>query len=74
MFKDVRRILDEFEKALNDLKVGVDDSDEGVRVYTNAENTFNYFELHLAECLMKNRYINAKKVAQIILAVKGNED
>lgn len=70
MFDNIKNILNKFEKALNDLKIGFNDDDEGVRGFKNAEDTIDYFDLYIAEALMKDRYINAKKVAKIILATK----
>ena len=31
MFDNIKNILNKFEKALNDLKIGFNDDDEGVR-------------------------------------------
>ena len=70
MFDNIKNILNKFEKALNDLNFGFNDDDEGVRGYKNAEDTIDYFDLYIAEAQMKDRYINAKKVAKIILATK----
>lgn len=70
MFDNIKNILNKFEKALNDLKIGFNDDDEGVCGYKNAEDIIDYFDLYIAEALMKDRYINAKKVAKIILAAK----
>ena len=74
MFENIKKTLSELEDAIHFLENGNCDEDKksDVTAFVNAENIINYFELHLAESMMKDRYIDVKKLAEIILAVNGN--
>lgn len=65
MFKNIIGCLDEFTKTINgeNAKNGWFNEEE--------EDIVDYFELHLAKALMKERYIDAEKVAKFILVAKG---
>lgn len=64
MFKNVRKVLDEFESAYNRmLKDGFD-------VRKDDENTIIYFSVNLAKALMQDEYVLDESVAKIILATK----
>ena len=64
MFEHIRKVLDEFESAYNNLqKNGWSASEED-------EETLNYFSVHLAKALMQDGYISDTSVAKIILATR----
>ena len=59
MFENVRKCLDEFENTVHKINYTTED-----------ENVIMYFNLHLAEALMKD-FSDSERVARIILAEKG---
>lgn len=59
MFENVRKCLDELENTVKKIHYTEED-----------ENIMKYFNLHLAEALMKD-YPESERVARIILAEKG---
>ena len=65
MFDNIIKCLDEFNSVINgeNAKKGFFNEKE--------EDIINYFDLHLAKALMKDRYVNAEKVAKFILVAKG---
>lgn len=61
MFNNVKKCLDNYENSYNKL------------VKTDSEEYLNdilYFEMHLAEELMKNKHCDSEKLARIIMANK----
>ena len=65
MFENLRKCLDDFEKAFEKCC-------KDVNTYEDS-NIVEYFELHLAEELMKNRYCDCNKIARFIMAERGFE-
>ena len=65
MFENVIKCLNEFNSVING-----ENAKQGW-FNENEEDIINYFDLHLAKALMKERYINAEKVAKFILVAKG---
>lgn len=65
MFKNTRKVLDDFEKAYNNIihRTTCDIPPED-------EDTIQYFSVHLAKALMQDEYIPASNMAKIILAAK----
>lgn len=62
-FKNIKDCLFDFEMALHN----VFECD-----YTKKDkDTVEYFNLHLAEALMKNEYVDHEKLAKIIIAFSG---
>ena len=66
MFEEIRKCLDEYEEVCNRPHVYYNPTEEEV-------NVMDYFELHLAEAILKDsRYNNnGEKLAKIILATLG---
>lgn len=65
MFKEVRKVLDDFENAANKCHNGED-------LLKEDEEVLEFFEINLAKALIKVGYPNsAEKIAKIILAYKG---
>lgn len=62
MFENIRKCLDEYENAINASKDG--------NVTTGQERTIFRFEMHLAEELIEEDYIDSKLLANIILAAQ----
>lgn len=60
MFENIRKCLDEYENAVNASKDG--------RLLAEKERTIFRFEMHLAEELIEEDYIDSKLLANIILA------
>lgn len=67
MFEDVKKCLDEYENIINELN----GCSFHYELSKEKEDYLDYFELHLAKAIMTDRFINAEKVAKIILAAKG---
>lgn len=70
-FDDIYKVFKKVEKASNDLDcacVGTDE--EWNNIFYDRMNIIEYFELNLAEVLMKNPNIDDEKLAKIILAAK----
>ena len=74
MFENTKKTLLDLEDAVRFLENGNfnEDKEEDVAAFINADNIINYFELHLTESMMKDKYIDVKKLAKIVLAV--NDD
>ena len=65
MFENTRKVLDEFEKATNNIMCG------SLDIAKEDEDAVIYFSMHLAKALMQDEYIGEDSVAKIILAVKN---
>lgn len=65
MFTEIRKCLDDFEDAFKKY--------EGHNHEEEVINAFEFFEMHLAEAIMKNKLCNASKLARFIMAAKGFE-
>ena len=65
MFNNTRKVLDDFEKAYNNIiqRTTCDISPED-------DDTIQYFSVHLAKALMQDEWILDKSVAKIILATR----
>jgi hypothetical protein len=64
MFEGIKKCLDDFEVAYTKAnETGICSCEE--------EDNLLYFNLHLAEELMKETWISSEKIAKIILAHKG---
>lgn len=63
MFKEIRKVLDDFEETAKRC------SDTGFYSKED-ENVLNYFDMNMSKALMQECY-NAEKIAKIILAAKG---
>ena len=74
MFENTKKTLLDLEDAVRFLDNGNfnEDKEEDVAAFINADNIINYFELHLTESMMKDKYIDVKKLAKIVLAVNDN--
>lgn len=74
MFESTKKTLLDLEDAVRFLENGIfnEDKEEDVAAFINADNIISYFELHLTESMMKDKYIDVKKLAKIVLAV--NDD
>ena len=69
MFEGIRKCLDDFENTLNKYQ------NEPYPIPTDEEERILlYFNLHLAEELMKEGYVGSDKVAKIIMVTKGLRD
>lgn len=66
-FNNVTKCLDQFSSVANSENAMTGDFNE------EEMDILEYFELHLAEALMKERFIDAAKLAKIILAAKGDK-
>jgi hypothetical protein len=64
MFENTRRVLDEFERAYNNIL------NDCFNASKDDENNVVYFSVHLAKALMQDEYIGDESVAKIILAAK----
>ena len=62
MFDEIRKRLDEFESAIekNELKHTEED-----------RNIIKYFDLHLAEAIIKDKCCDSKTIAKVILGWTG---
>lgn len=74
MFENTKKTLLELENAIHFLEKGIfdEEKEEVVAAFINAQDTIDYFELHLAESMMKDKYIDVNKLAKILLVIKGN--
>ena len=74
MFENTKKTLLDLEDAIRFLENGnfSEDKEDDVAAFINADNIINYFELHLAESMMKDKYIDVKKLAKIVFAI--NDD
>ncbi len=64
MFENIRKVLDEFENAYNNVQKN------GWNVSKEGQDTIEYFSVHLAKALMQDEYILDTSVAKIILATR----
>lgn len=65
MFEEIRKCLDEFEITWEKIRSSSErpsKEEEGIIIHLN---------LNLAKALMQDEYVNAERVAKIILAAKG---
>lgn len=64
MFENIRKVLDEFEKAYNMVM------NNGFDVSKEDRDILIYFSVNLAKALMQDEYVLDESVAKIILAAK----
>lgn len=64
MFKNIRKVLDEFEGTYNKIQ------NDFRKTTKEDEEVMQYFSIHLAKALMQDEYVLDGSVAKIILATK----
>lgn len=64
MFKNIRKVLDEFENTYNDVY------NHSFTSTKDQEDILIYFNVNLAKALMQDEYTRSESVAKIILAAK----
>ena len=64
MFKNTRKVLDEFESTYNNIQKDI------CNVAEEDKDTIQYFSVNLAKALMQDEWILDESVAKIILATR----
>lgn len=65
MFEKIKNCLDEFERIIKEVEKTYECTEEEGYI-------LDYFELNLAKALMQNGHIDSRKVADVIIAIKGD--